>query len=73
MMCKRHFLALSKEFEPWRVSIFGDKIHLLVDNKGDVDKIKDVPTEQIKPIPFTLEDAFIAVVQKKEAKNSANK
>ncbi|MBU6452256.1 MAG: ABC transporter ATP-binding protein [Cyanobacteria bacterium REEB67] len=60
---QKTFLELSKEFEPWRVSIFGSSIHLLVDSEADLAKVQDVPKDQIKPIPFTLEDAFIAVVQ----------
>ena len=63
---QKTFLSLSKTFEPWRVSIFGDSIHLLVDNEADIDKASDIAKDKIKKIPFTLEDAFIEVVQKSQ-------
>jgi hypothetical protein len=43
----------------------------MVDNESDLAKVKDVPRDRIKPIPFTLEDAFIAVVQKSRHQDSA--
>ena len=63
------FRALSEEIEPWRVSIFGDRIHLLLNSDKDLPTVKNVlsqasqSTRSLNRIPFSLEDAFIAIVQ----------
>lgn len=60
--------------EPWRVSIFGDRLHLVLD-----DPDRDFPPLQqrlsaegialhaVRSIPFSLEDAFIGIVQRSSA------
>ncbi len=63
--------CLKKMIDPWRVSIFADTIHVVLD---DVDK--ELPQLQqnchegkmkiinIRPLPFSLEDAFISIIQR---------
>jgi ABC-2 type transport system ATP-binding protein len=57
--------------EPWRVSIFGDRLHIVL-NDPDI----EIPTlrstlqeaqleiHSLRSIPFSLEDAFIGLVQR---------
>jgi ABC-2 type transport system ATP-binding protein len=65
---------LKTKLESWRVSIFGDRLHLVLDNpERDTPQIQSIlHTEQIticsiRPISFSLEDAFIGIVQRTEA------
>jgi len=60
--------------EPWRVSIFGDRLHVVLDNP-DVElpqmrshlENHQIKLESDRPVPFSLEDAFIGTVQRSEA------
>jgi ABC-2 type transport system ATP-binding protein len=59
------------ELEAWRVAIFADKIHLNLDDPDKQwpqihQKLTDnhVNVEQARPIRFSLEDAFIGIVQR---------
>ncbi len=61
------------QLESWRVSIFGDRLHLVLDNpEKELSQVKQSLAEnQIKihsqrAIPFALEDAFIGIVQRTE-------
>ena len=71
---------LKTQMEPWRVSIFGDRLHLVLDNPDrEMPQIKTwlfayqkpdgtrIEVQSIRPISFTLEDAFIGIVQRAEA------
>jgi ABC-2 type transport system ATP-binding protein len=60
--------------DSWRVSIFGDRLHVVVDNPDrDVPQIKallsnaEINLHSLRPISFTLEDAFIGIVQRSSA------
>ncbi|MEH2300868.1 MAG: ATP-binding cassette domain-containing protein [Nostoc sp.] len=62
---------LKTQLAPWRVSIFGDRLHLVLDHPdSDIPYIRSIlQTQQInirslRPIPFSLEDAFIGIVQR---------
>jgi ABC-2 type transport system ATP-binding protein len=65
---------LKQRLEAWRVSIFGDHLHLVLD---DVDRelpvsqqwLQDagITVQSAQPIPFSLEDAFIGIVQRANA------
>ncbi|MEH2337751.1 ATP-binding cassette domain-containing protein [Nostoc sp.] len=62
---------LKTQLAPWRVSIFGDRLHLVLDHPdSDIPHIRSIlQTQQInirslRPIPFSLEDAFIGIVQR---------
>jgi len=67
------FLKLSENMEPWRVSIFGDSIHILLDKEGDLPAVQNLlgsGAPKLTHIPFSLEDAFIDIVQKSKRENS---
>jgi ABC-2 type transport system ATP-binding protein len=65
---------LKQRLEAWRVSIFGDHLHLVLD---DADRelpvlqqwLQDagITVRSAQPIPFSLEDAFIGIVQRANA------
>ncbi len=64
---------LKARLDEWRVSIFGDRLHLVLDNPAqELDEVQQwLQAEQIevsstRPIPFSLEDAFIGIVQRAE-------
>ncbi len=62
---------LKQHLEDWRVSIFGDRLHLVLD---DADRqlpavrqwlqAEQITVQSVRPIPFSLEDAFIGIVQR---------
>ena len=68
---------LKQKVEPWRVTIFADSIHLVLDTPE-----KELPDLQsackqngldiinLRTIPFSLEDAFISIVQRAARNNS---
>jgi ABC-2 type transport system ATP-binding protein len=63
--------VLKANLEGWRVSIFGDRLHVVLDHPNtDIPVIQTILTEaqihlqSLRPIPFSLEDAFINVVQR---------
>lgn len=67
---QRAFKALAKELEPWRISVFGKALHLLLDHgQPDLPKVKALLSTagladvELRAIKFSLEDAFIAKVQ----------
>ena len=62
---------LKTQIEPWRVSIFGDRLHLVLDNPADelMPLLQTLDNAECRilnqrVIPFTLEDAFIGTVQR---------
>jgi len=62
---------LKTKLAPWRVSIFGDRLHLVLDHpNSDIPEIRkvlrkaDIDIHSLRPIPFSLEDAFIGIVQR---------
>lgn len=62
---------LKTRLDSWRVSIFGDLLHLVLDRPdSDIRQIRSIlQTEgihlrSVRPIPFSLEDAFIGIVQR---------
>jgi ABC-2 type transport system ATP-binding protein len=62
---------LKTKLEPWRVSIFGDRLHLVLDNpNSEILEIRQIlqtagiSIHSLRPIPFSLEDAFIGIVQR---------
>lgn len=64
-------IALADIFEPWRVSIFRDVVHVCVDNpEGETTKIRNrlreggAKIESIKTVAPSLEDAFVSIVSK---------
>ncbi|HEY9656204.1 MAG TPA: ABC transporter ATP-binding protein, partial [Crinalium sp.] len=64
---------LKQTLEPWRVSIFADRLHVVVDDPDtEIPKLRDrlqaakITVHSLRPIPYTLEDAFIGTVQRAE-------
>ncbi len=63
--------VLKTQLEGWRVSIFGDRLHVVLDNPDrDIPVIQTIlanahiQIQSLRPVPFSLEDAFISVVQR---------
>ena len=68
---------LKDSFESWRVAVFGDRIHLVLDNYeqqwSQVEQYLEEENLEIynhRLIPFSLEDAFIGIVQREGSSNS---
>ncbi|MDK3155711.1 ATP-binding cassette domain-containing protein [Kamptonema cortianum] len=62
---------LKSKLAGWRVSIFGDRLHLVLDNPdAEIPAIcqdlqaSGIEVKSLRPIPFSLEDAFIGTVQR---------
>lgn len=62
---------LRQELEPWRVSIFGDRLHLVLDHPDrELPQVKsqlqsaNLSFSNVQSIPFSLEDAFIGEVHR---------
>jgi ABC-2 type transport system ATP-binding protein len=62
---------LKTKLAPWRVSIFGDRLHLVLDNPdSELREIRQllqtagITIYSLRSIPFSLEDAFIGIVQR---------
>ncbi len=62
---------LRQWLDPWRVSIFGDRLHLVLDHPetelAQVESYlqnKNLPLLAVQSTPFSLEDAFIGEVQR---------
>ena len=62
---------LKTQIEPWRVSVFGDRLHVVVDHPDlEIPRIEarlreaNIVLKTLRTIPFSLEDAFIGIVQR---------
>jgi ABC-2 type transport system ATP-binding protein len=67
---------LKTQLEPWRVSIFGDRLHIVLDHPDqEIPQVRELfqtysqpnsPLEiqSLRPVPFSLEDCFIGIVQR---------
>lgn len=62
---------LRQHLEPWRVSIFGDRLHVVLDDpQQELPQVQslleqaNLPLSETQPIAFSLEDAFIGEVQR---------
>lgn len=65
---------LKMHLDRWRVAIFGDRLHVVLDHPDtEIPKIKtllataNITVQSLRPIPFSLEDAFISVVERTES------
>lgn len=65
---------LKQHFESWRVSIFADSLHIVLDHpEQEVNQLtqlleaNQITINSLRPIPFSLEDAFIGIVQRSQA------
>jgi ABC-2 type transport system ATP-binding protein len=64
---------LKQNFDSWRVSIFADSLHIVLDNpEQEINQItkllkaNQITVNSLRPIPFSLEDAFIGIVQRSQ-------
>lgn len=62
---------LRTTLEPWRVSVFADSLHIVVDNPDtelpniiDVARGAGIDVVEARPLPFSLEDSFISIVKR---------
>jgi ABC-2 type transport system ATP-binding protein len=62
---------LRQFLEPWRVSIFGNRLHVVLDHPNEellsvrsYLQSANLSVTDIQPMPFSLEDAFIGEVQR---------
>ena len=63
----------------WRVSLFGDRLHVITDDDAETGKRKAiglleqaaVEVKSVHERPYSLEDVFIAVVQKAQAEGKS--
>mgnify|MGYP002777729941 CR=1 FL=1 len=62
---------LKQHFEPWQISLFGDRLHLVLNNPEQ--ELAQVQSQlqssnselrSVRNLPFSLEDAFIGIVQR---------
>jgi ABC-2 type transport system ATP-binding protein len=65
--------VLKKKFGASRVSLFGDRLHVVVENDeqrreaGNVLRDAQVDISSEKPIPFSLEDVFISLIESRRS------
>ncbi|WP_448562266.1 ATP-binding cassette domain-containing protein [Trichothermofontia sp.] len=62
---------LKQQLAPWQVSVFGDRLHVVLDDTDrEIPQLRswlaanEVPIHSLRPIPYSLEDAFIGIVQR---------
>ncbi|NEU78540.1 ATP-binding cassette domain-containing protein [Nostoc sp. UIC 10630] len=62
---------LKQHLEPWRVAIFANSLHIVLDHPDEevpqllqLLESQDFIVQSLRPIPFSLEDAFIGIVQR---------
>ncbi len=73
---------LKTQLDPWRVSIFGDRLHVVLDQPDrQVPEIQaylqhyrfedgsPLILQSLRSVPFSLEDAFIGIVQRAQEKS----
>ncbi|WP_094554223.1 ATP-binding cassette domain-containing protein [Synechococcus sp. 1G10] len=68
-------LLLRRHWQPWRVSRFGDRLHLVLDDpEREVEGLQlllsqaQLSLEGLRRVPHSLEDAFIGTVQRAQAR-----
>ena len=70
---------LKTQFAPWRVSIFGDRLHLVLDcPNSEISQVRSllqtsgIKIHSLRLSPFSLEDAFIGIVQRANEQSTIN-
>ena len=65
------YKLLKQKMEPWRVSVFADAIHIVLDNpETEWPNLKELcltnglQIVDFRPLPYSLEDAFISIIQR---------
>lgn len=68
---------LKKELDGWRVSLFGDRLHVIADEEnqeqGIVEKLKtnNIEVRSVRQSRFSMEDVFISVVAQAQKRGMA--
>ena len=70
---------LKEKTDRWRISLFGDRLHVLTDDdleaakRNTLDQLKAaaIQVRSIQEEPYSLEDVFIAVVEKARLQGKA--
>lgn len=64
---------LKQHFDSWRISIFANSLHVVLDNpEQEINQItqllkaNQIQVYSLRPIPFSLEDAFIGIVERSQ-------
>ncbi|MEH1930503.1 ATP-binding cassette domain-containing protein [Nostoc sp.] len=64
---------LKQHFESWRISIFADSLHVVLDHpEQEINQLtqlleaNQITINSLRSIPFSLEDAFIGIVQRSQ-------
>ncbi|MBN3949813.1 MAG: ABC transporter ATP-binding protein [Nostoc sp. NMS7] len=64
---------LKQHFESWRISIFADSLHVVLDHpEQEINQLtqlleaNQISINSLRSIPFSLEDAFIGIVQRSQ-------
>ncbi|MBD2489257.1 ATP-binding cassette domain-containing protein [Aulosira sp. FACHB-615] len=64
---------LKQYFDSWRISIFANSLHVVLDNpEQEINKItqllkaNQIQIHSLRPVPFSLEDAFIGIVERSQ-------
>jgi ABC-2 type transport system ATP-binding protein len=77
---QRGTLLLRRHWEPWRVSRFGDHLHLVLDQpEQELAWLREhlaqagIVPERVRALPYSLEDAFIGTVQRTMARGVAGR
>ncbi|MBF2005663.1 MAG: ABC transporter ATP-binding protein [Chlorogloeopsis fritschii C42_A2020_084] len=70
---------LKLHFQPWQVSLFGSKLHLVLEHPDpEFAKVRsllqsaNLEIQSLRRIPFSLEDAFIGIVKRAQAEGMEN-
>ena len=68
---------LKQKLDSWRVSLFGDRLHLILDNPDlELPQVRSLLEDaqlevgNFQDIPFSLEDSFISIVQRAQRDKS---
>ena len=70
---ERATTALEQQFAAWRVALFGTRLHLIAIDDGDLDlataalRAAGITITATRPLPFSLEDAFIGTIEREPA------
>jgi ABC-2 type transport system ATP-binding protein len=70
---ERAAAALETLFPAWRVALFGTRLHLISIEAGDLGRATEAlraagaNVTQTRPLPFSLEDAFIGTIERQPA------
>jgi ABC-2 type transport system ATP-binding protein len=70
---------LKSKMESWRVSLFGERLHVMTDEdaataiKETTKRLEEngLHVASVREIPFSLEDVFISIVEKARPKGKA--